>query len=368
MAAMNYMGARSPGAPKQGRGVLPWAQAGAPQFVQNIQAEQAANPMGPNQPQQPVPRPVSEQGGAQTWQGIKPAATAPRADGLDQRAIDADPAGFAQWQKDKAAAAAVPAAPAPAGALAGWATNPSAMTSADLATIAGPTQGPTAYKPDDSALVSKQLAALLSQDSPYITRARTKAAQYANRRGLSNSSMAAGAGEVAAIDAALPIASADAGTFFTAQRDNANAENTFARDANAFGRQGALAITNAGFQAGRDEADRAFTTGRDATQFQNRLTEIGAQTDAQIRLLDKQAGTNLYTAYRNSSQQINDDYASAAQRINESDMDPDVKQTQIAGLQELTAQRQTFLNTIYAESPQWTAEWAQFAVEPAAGG
>jgi hypothetical protein len=238
------------------------------------------------------------------------------------------------------------------------------MTSADLGAIAGPTQGPTAYKPDDSALVSKQLSALLSKDSPYLTQARTKAMQYANRRGLSNSSMAAGAGEAAAIGAALPIASADAGANLTAQRDNAGIANQFTAADNAFNRQGALQIAGAGIQAGRDQADRAFVTGRDATQFQNRLGEISATTDAQIRVLDKQIGTNLYSTYRTSSQQINDDYASAAQRINESDMDPDVKAAQIAGLQQLTSQRQTFINTIYSESPAWTAEWAQFAVQP----
>ena len=58
--------------------------------------------------------------------------------------------------------------------------------------------------------VSGRLHTLLQSDSPYIQRARTKAKQYANRRGLMNSSIAAGAGETAAIDAALPIAQADA--------------------------------------------------------------------------------------------------------------------------------------------------------------
>ena len=58
--------------------------------------------------------------------------------------------------------------------------------------------------------VSGRLQGLLSKDSPYLARARTGAAQAANRRGLLNSSIASGAGEAAAIDAALPIATADA--------------------------------------------------------------------------------------------------------------------------------------------------------------
>ena len=50
--------------------------------------------------------------------------------------------------------------------------------------------------------------------------------QTANRRGLLNTSMAAGAGEAAAIDAALPIASADANVYGTASRENQGFSNT----------------------------------------------------------------------------------------------------------------------------------------------
>ena len=58
--------------------------------------------------------------------------------------------------------------------------------------------------------VSGRLDALLDSDSPFLERARARARQLANRRGLMSSSIAAGAGEAAAIDAALPIAQADA--------------------------------------------------------------------------------------------------------------------------------------------------------------
>ena len=58
--------------------------------------------------------------------------------------------------------------------------------------------------------VSGRLQGLLADDSSYIQQARTRALQEANRRGLANSSIAVGAGEAAAIDAALPIALSDA--------------------------------------------------------------------------------------------------------------------------------------------------------------
>lgn len=290
------------------------------------------------------------------------------------------------------------AAPPVAGSLASWASDPTSMTADQYKTMAGPMQGATTYTPSDNALVSNNLTKLLASDNPYMSLARSKAKAYSNSRGLLNSTMAGQAGERAAIESALPIAQQDASSYFTSERDNASAQNTFARDANAFGREGALTTAKAGFglgaqregqtwksgesaldrtlqttenaaerefRTGEREATEAFTTGRDAAQFNNRLTEISAQTDAQIKLLDKQQGTNLYAGYRTASQGINDDYAAAVARINESDMDPDVKQSQIATLQTLTEQRQTFLNTMYANSPQWADEWSLFAVSPA---
>lgn len=87
------------------------------------------------------------------------------------------------------------------------------------------------YKPEIGAVNSQtdtvqgQLNGLLSKSSPYITRARTSAAQLMNARGGLNSSMAAGAGEAAAIDAGLPIATADAGIFSAQRIANQSATN-----------------------------------------------------------------------------------------------------------------------------------------------
>jgi hypothetical protein len=65
------------------------------------------------------------------------------------------------------------------------------------------------WKPEDDS-VATRLNALTTSNSPYITAARTSGMATANRRGLLNSSMAAGASEGAAIAAAAPIASQDA--------------------------------------------------------------------------------------------------------------------------------------------------------------
>lgn len=75
--------------------------------------------------------------------------------------------------------------------------------------------------------VAGQLNTLTAKESPLMTRARTGAMQTANARGLMNSSIAAGAGEAAAIDSALPIATADANLYGVAARDNMTAQNQF---------------------------------------------------------------------------------------------------------------------------------------------
>ncbi|WP_043530480.1 hypothetical protein [Litchfieldella xinjiangensis] len=58
--------------------------------------------------------------------------------------------------------------------------------------------------------VQSQLNSMLSSNSPLMKRAETKGKQYANSRGLLNSSMGAGAAQGAMIDAAMPAAQQDA--------------------------------------------------------------------------------------------------------------------------------------------------------------
>ena len=63
--------------------------------------------------------------------------------------------------------------------------------------------------PEDQSVATK-LNGLLADDSKYLKQARHSGVRTANKRGLLNSSMAAGAAETAAISAAAPIASQDA--------------------------------------------------------------------------------------------------------------------------------------------------------------
>ena len=69
--------------------------------------------------------------------------------------------------------------------------------------------------------VAGQMRGLLAENSPYLQVARTGALQTAAGRGLLNSSIAAGAGEEAAIKQALPIAQQDAQTYADIGKQNA---------------------------------------------------------------------------------------------------------------------------------------------------
>lgn len=158
-----------------------------------------------------------------------------------------------------------------------------------LKASAGTPVAATTYKPSEEAMVSQQLGALLSGDNPYITRARARAAQVSNRRGLLNSSMAAGAGEAAAIDAALPIAQQDASTHFQAQRDNAAAQNTFSLDENRFTREGALAALNARFNAENQARDQAFRAGESAAARAQSESQFGRDLALKERATDLDA-------------------------------------------------------------------------------
>jgi hypothetical protein len=87
-----------------------------------------------------------------------------------------------------------------------------------------PTITPREIKPEET--VESRLTNLLETDSPYIEIARQGAKETAAERGLLSTSIAAGAGERAAIEAGLPIAQQDAGTFATAGQSAQEAGQT----------------------------------------------------------------------------------------------------------------------------------------------
>ena len=133
----------------------------------------------------------------------------------------------------------------------------------------------------DTDTVSGQLSKILSTDSPLVTRARAGAMQAANSRGLLNSSMAAGAGEAAAIDAALPIASADASTHSQQRLANQQVSNV----ADQFGAESVnkTGIINAGEanQAGRLAQQGTIETGLQTLRGTQQMDIATVQSNTQ---------------------------------------------------------------------------------------
>lgn len=74
-------------------------------------------------------------------------------------------------------------------------------------------------------LVANQLGTLMNREGAYLSNARRRGLEQSNSRGMLNSSIAAGAAERAGIEAAMPIAAADAATYGRAQTENMGALN-----------------------------------------------------------------------------------------------------------------------------------------------
>lgn len=160
------------------------------------------------------------------------------------------------------------------------ATNPYQTQLDDITTGSQFTPTTTAF--DESKGVAGRVDSITSKDSPLMQRAATRAQQGMNARGLTNSSIAIGAGQSAVIDAATPIANADANLF----QQQGLANQTSLNDA---ARANAAARTTVGLK-GLDlaESGRQFDTNDASTnaRFNKELTETTRQFDT------SQAGTN----------------------------------------------------------------------------
>lgn len=159
---------------------------------------------------------------------------------------------------------------------------------------------------DNSMTVEGRLPGLLSRNNPYMQQATTAGLQQAASRGLLNSSMAVGAAEGARINAALPIAQQDAGTFFEQslrnQADVNRAREFGAAERNTTSRFNAGEVNRAGeFGAtAENEASRFNATSEnEAGQFnatsQNEANRTREQMEAEFGL---QANSETAANYR----------------------------------------------------------------------
>lgn len=107
----------------------------------------------------------------------------------------------------------------------GFYRNPSIPTNSQASGLQGSDGRGYTRTVGPDQLVREQVNTLTESNNPYLANARRRGVEQANRRGLMNSSIAAGTGERAALEQALPIAMADAATHDRAQSENLQSMN-----------------------------------------------------------------------------------------------------------------------------------------------
>lgn len=165
--------------------------------------------------------------------------------------------------------------------------------------------------------------------SPVVRQSVDRQNQVFNARGMLNSSMAAQAGQEAAIAKAIDIAAPDANTY--AQ----TAEQQRQRD----------------FQAAEEQK------GRD---FQSTETQKDRDYKEQVRL-DEQV-FSLRKDYQNAVQDISTNFQKMVDTINASSMTPADKSVAIAQAQSVRDGEVAYQNNLYAKMPAWKNEWLALAV------
>jgi len=144
----------------------------------------------------------------------------------------------------------------------------------------------------ESQTSAGRLNQMLQSDSPLMQQAATQGEQAANRRGLLNSSMAAGASQGAMIERAQPFALQDSNNLMQNARQNADAQNqqnmlqsstladSFLQN-QQFQQQGALQQQDYDIRSGLQEQQSGLQAQRDAQQFNYESGLIGQQADIQ---------------------------------------------------------------------------------------
>ena len=129
--------------------------------------------------------------------------------------------------------------------------------------------------------VSDRVDAIIAKDSALMQRAATQGFQMANRRGLSNSSMAAGEAQNRVLDAAVPIATADAGDRL--QRDLTRDELDSRLELTNLNNKTSIETANIGASASLGVAGISAATQKELAAINNRHDLTMQEKDALSR-------------------------------------------------------------------------------------
>jgi len=213
-----------------------------------------------------------------------------------------------------------PYTPQPGGLDGSWSEGPYTRPYSDPANRAYDIRSGTAYVTPES-LVSTQLQTLLAGDSPYIQAARTRAAEQVGSRGLLNTSIAAGAGERAAIESALPIAAQNATVFAQANLTQQQAENLRQQTYTEGAVSGDLKVLQTQLDQSTQAIQNSFTEAMKRVDFENTvyLTDM-QQTwdrDTRVKLQDMSDTLQMRLQSNDISQAQYDSSMSAMSQISQ---------------------------------------------------
>ena len=199
--------------------------------------------------------------------------------------------------------------------------------------------------------VESRLTNLLTKDNPYLANARASATRQSASRGLQNTSIAAGAGESAAINAALPIAQQDAG--FYQQRNLAGQAGEI---------ESSLSSQQAQQQAGLHGVQGNISSQLSAQEYQQKLglqqsDEAWKKIDLEARMqveYDRLADENK-ARFDNTTNQIGQDYQKDYLEImlNPNFKRPEDRQAALEALNTATAQRMQIAANIAGVELSW---------------
>jgi hypothetical protein len=201
-------------------------------------------------------------------------------------------------------------------------------------------------KPADT--VEARLTGLLSSGSPYLESARARAQQESNARGLLNSTMAATAGEKAAIESALPIATQDASYFQELERQKQQA-----------GLQSGLYEKQGEISSKLSAQTHTQEMAKQSVEMEWNKIDLQARMDVETARLD-QANKELFNNTLNS---ISQDYMTDYMEIlSDPNMDPASRQVAADVLTQNTKQRISLAGQIGGVQLTWQVPTAKTPV------
>ena len=142
--------------------------------------------------------------------------------------------------------------------------------------------------PFDAKDVNDQVNKTISQDGLLMRMAKANGEQYAAGRGLSNSSIGAEASQRAIVDAALPIASQNAGQAQQTALTNLQFKNQTALNNQQFKNQTALNNQQNQATTARDATLFGYDQKNKATDFSNSLKTMSEQQKYDLQKLNAQ--------------------------------------------------------------------------------